>query len=135
MDDVSVGEAYTLEHNVFIRPGYLFDREFLQHLWKVEPPVRLRPRYSQRQTVDKMLFSLQYTPGLTGDQGGAFRKYTNNATGNAFGFIAQAWYNYLGQVEDPNTSPPSNNFTLLIQHSPDWGAGMDAWSAGKSSHM
>ena len=41
--------------------------------------------------------------------------------------LCQAWYNYLGQLPDPN-DPATNNFTLLIQHSPDWGAGMDAWS-------
>jgi hypothetical protein len=169
-DDVPVGAAYTLEHNVHIRPGYLFDRAFLQYLWAIEPPARLAPRYSARHTVDKMLFALQYTPGPSGESGGAFRTYTTNTSASTsdttastsdtiastsnmraseirrtraqrpvviyahtreveFGFIAQAWYNYLGQVEDPNTSPPSHNFTLLIQHSPDWGPGMDAWTA------
>ena len=62
-------------------------------------------------------------------------RYTINASGVVngtgseiqIGFIAQAWYNFLGQVGDPNGH--STNFTLLIQHSPDWGAGMDAWSA------
>ena len=129
LDDVPVGACYTLEHNVHVRPGYLFDREFLQHLWALAPRDKLVPRYSRRHTVDKMLFALQHTPGADGADGGAFIRYRNNATGHAFGFIAQAWYNYLGQVADPDTSPPSRNFTLLVQHSPDWGAGMDAWSA------
>lgn len=82
-----------------------------------------------------MLYALQYTPGEAGDPGGAFKKYTINASGTvngtgpqtAIGFIAQAWYDYLHQIPDPN-NPASHNFTLLVQHSPDWGAGMDAWS-------
>lgn len=47
----------------------------------------------------------------------------------AIGFIAQAWCNFLGDIVDPNGE--GTNFTLLIQHSPDWGAGMDAWYAVK----
>lgn len=91
IDDVPVGEAYTLSHNVHMRAGYLFDREFLQYLWAIEPPQRLTPRYSLRHTVDKMLFALQYTPGPDGAEGGGFVKYRNNKTGHQFGFVAQAW--------------------------------------------
>ena len=135
LEDVAVGEAYTLEHNIVARPGYHFDREFLEYLWQLSPPQELAPRFSPRHTVDKMLFALQYTPGPAGDVGGGFRNYLINGSGVVngsgplieIGFIAQAWYNYLGQLPDPN-DPSTNNFTLLIQHSPDWGAGMDAWS-------
>ena len=98
-------------------------------------PQELAPRFSPRHTVDKMLFAQQYTPGPAGDVGGGFQNYLINGSGVVngsgplieIGFIAQAWYNYLGQLPDPN-DPSTNNFTLLIQHSPDWGAGMDAWS-------
>jgi hypothetical protein len=103
--------------------------------WALVPPEQLQPRFSPRHTVEKMLFALQYTPGPDGDVGGAFREYSINSSGVVngtgapieIGFIAQAWYNFLGQVSDPNGD--GTNFTLLIQHSPDWGAGMDAWSA------
>lgn len=52
-----------LQHNCVIRPGYLFDREFLEYLWELEPPQPLLPRFSPRHTVNKMLYALQYTPG------------------------------------------------------------------------
>ena len=133
-DDVGVGESYVLEHNLVVREGSWYTREFLEYLWNLSPPERLPLRYSARQTVDKMLYALQYTPGPTGDSGGGFRRYFVNESGAVngsgtqveIGFIAQAWYNYLGQIGDPNGQ--GRNFTLLIQHSPDWGAGMDAWS-------
>ena len=134
IEDVGVGETYVLEHNCVMRPGYHFDREFLEYLWSLEPPQQLSPRFPYRRTVEKMLFALQYTPGPDGDVGGAFREYNINASGVvngtgtkiSIGFIAQAWYNFLGQINDPNGQ--GNRFTLLIQHSPDWGAGMDAWT-------
>lgn len=134
LNDVGVGEAYVLEHNVVIRPGYHFAREFLEYLWALDPPQKLAPRFSKRHMVEKMLFALQYTPDEEGVVGGAFREYSINASGVvngtgeriAIGFIAQAWYNFLREINDPNGE--GANFTLLIQHSPDWGAGMDAWS-------
>lgn len=132
LDDVGVGEEYTLEHNSVMRAGYHFQREFLEYLWQLEPPQQLQPRFPARHTVDKMMFALQYTPGPAGDVGGAFREYSINASGAvngtgaqiAIGFIAQAWYNFLGHLDgtakigDPNGD--GHNFTLLIQHSPDW---------------
>jgi hypothetical protein len=73
LDDVGVGESYVLEHNCVMRPGYHFQREFLEYLWALEPPQRLAPRFSARHAVDKMLFALEYTPGPAGDAGGGFR--------------------------------------------------------------
>lgn len=55
VEDVAVGDSYLLEHNVVVRPGYHFEREFLEYLWALEPPQQLAPRFSKRHTVEKMM--------------------------------------------------------------------------------
>eukprot|EP01062_Namystynia_karyoxenos_P068987 TRINITY_DN6416_c0_g1_i1.p1 TRINITY_DN6416_c0_g1~~TRINITY_DN6416_c0_g1_i1.p1 ORF type:complete len:773 (+),score=231.72 TRINITY_DN6416_c0_g1_i1:99-2321(+) len=111
-EDLGVGEAYTLEQNVVMRPGYHFDREFLEHLWALSPPEQQPPRYSMRRAVDKMMYAMRYTTkGLA--------HYTTGE-GVRFAFYNKDWYDVLGQA---------GSTQLQVEHSPDWGGAFDAWGA------
>jgi hypothetical protein len=85
-EDVPVGDSYTLDHNLWMRPSYLYDRVALEELWAVSPPEILPPRYPARYMVDKYMHLLRYMPE-------AWASF-NSSEGVPFGFFNQGWVDF-----------------------------------------
>jgi hypothetical protein len=117
-EDVPLRSAYTLQHQVLMTPDYLFDPVVTAKLREIQPVEPLTQRFSWRYMLDKMMFTLRNTTD-------GWRQYENaSMTGGKpepFGFYAKNWYAI--------TAPPGIPTYEDIEHSPDWGASFDAWSA------
>lgn len=120
-EDVPIGAGYTMDHTVVMAPEYIFTREMTARLRKLQPVEPIQPRYPWRHMLDKMMFTLRNTTD-------GFRQYENASMtrGKAvpFGFYAKTWYS-IAQAPGGGAPP----IYLDIEHSPDWGASFDAWSA------
>ena len=120
-EDVPVGASYTMDHTVLMAPEYIFSPEMTTRLRELQPVEVIPPRYPWRHMLDKMMFTLRNTTD-------GWRQYENaSMTGGKaipFGFYAKNWYS-IAQAPGGGAPPMYED----IEHSPDWGASFDAWSA------